>query len=254
MSSVQKLQIGNMALIKACLSQYRLVRNQLGSDGNVQIAIIGDNPTQFFFKIKGIVNDDSTTKSEFDGGEYIGVIWQNSLQTPPSFKIYTPNGVIKCNTDAVCTSISKYHPQNYRPELKIYGFITNMMGVIKCWRYTKYGIGLLYDGNEEKQFLTICKYAAESKEYNRKHHYDILEAFMDENLNECISTQLQVVTLEETKIEQDKETMIKQIETVKTTIRKHIRPTRGKAKNGTQTDSAKEAVDDTQNKVVDTVK
>lgn len=227
MSSVRNVMIDHKALIVACLSQYRMVREQLGGDSNVQIAIMGDDPTKFIFKIEGITGDESDPDSkEFEGGQYIGMIWQDSLQKPPSFKIYTPNGVIETGTANVCTVISKYHPQNYRPELKIYGFITNMMGAIKCWRYTRWGIGLLYNGDEKKQSAQIVRCAKLSKAWNLKHYPDELKAFDVEDLMCSVSKKLAEVTLNEKKIEEDREKMLDTMKTKKTTGR--VRPTRRK--------------------------
>jgi hypothetical protein len=222
MASVKNIRIGNKPLIQACLSQYLMAIDKLGRGSLVQIAIMGDDPTTFVFKIEGITGtDDDPTGMEFGGGQYLGIIWQSDLRNPPKFKIYTPNGVMKDNTESICTSISKYHPQNYRPELKIYGFICNMMGALKCWRDTKHGIGLLYDGDEKLQTANIIRLAAKSKAYNIKHHADILEAFIEESLVSSVSKKLEVVALEEDKIEQNK---IKMIEKLKKPAR--ARPTR----------------------------
>jgi len=202
-----------------------MARKRLGNDSNVQIAFVGDDATRFAFKIEGITGDDiDPTGREFEGGQYLGVIWQDSLENPPKFIMYTPNGVIKCNVSAVCVSISDYHRQNYRPVLKIYGFITNIMGAIKCWRDTEHGINLLYDGDVEKQVVNIRRLAKTSKAYNEKYHRDILKLFEEESLTSDISTKLAKVTLDEEAVEKSKADMLKTINNKKPATR--TRPTR----------------------------
>lgn len=212
-------RLGYAKLAKACLNSYLTAREHLGPDSNVKIAIMGDDPTRFVFKIDGISGDHD----EFKGGQYIGLIWQDSLTDPPQFKIYTPNGVIECNTAAICTSISKYHPQNYRPELGIYGFISSMMGAIQCWETTKHGIGMLYDGNLPKQIANIRKFAKASKAYNTKYHADVLAAFDSDDLDDNIAKQLEQVKLDNEKTEHAKEEMKSKLAVKKST---RTRPTR----------------------------
>ena len=192
-------------LVRACMSQYLMAQENL-EGSNIRLVFAGDQANEFWFMISGITGDEGDPESkEFEGGVYLGKIRQTDLRRPPLFMMYTPNGVIAEGTENVCTVISKYHPQNYRPELKIYGFITNMMGALKCWRYTKYGIGLLYDGNIDAQHRNIVRLAKASMTWNRKHHPEILEAFDEQKVNKELSEGIEKVKLEEAKQAEKKE-------------------------------------------------
>ena len=207
-----------------------MAKKELGKE--VSITIVGDDPCQMCFKISGITgSEDDPDSKEFEGGVYLGIIKQKSLATPPEFMLYTPNGVVETGTYNVCTAISKYHSQQYRPEMKIYGFISNMMGAIKCWRFTKTGIGLMYDGDVMKQSANITRLAKLSVRYNQKHHADILKAFDEEESPELLDggiiDQLKEVVIEEKKIEESCK-KLKTLMGLKKDAEKRHRPVRKK--------------------------
>ena len=220
---MSKLVIGRKSLLKACLEQYRIVRNK--GDRTIQIAIMGDDPTQYTFKIEFIGGDKEGDEGfEFSGGQYMGIIHQKSLEKPPNFMMYTPNGVIQTNTEAVCVSISKYHSQNYRPELGLYGYLVNIVVAILCWKETGHGIGLLFDGNINPQVCKITNFASKSHEWNAKHKSVELAAIAEQSLTPNLTKQLNQLNIDDTERQCATDVMKKKLDNKKAT--KRVRPTR----------------------------
>jgi hypothetical protein len=217
---MSKLVIGHRSLVKACLQQYRMVREK--SDRTIQIAITGDDPTEFVFKIEYIGGDNPGDEGyEFQGGQYIGRIHQKSLELPPSFEMWTPNGVMSTDTESICVSISKYHSQNYRAELGLYGYLVNIVVAMLCWKETKYGIGLKYNGDIRNQVSDITMCAASSHEWNLKHRTIELDAIADQVLTQSLTEQLDQLQVDDEKRQEQSEVM-------KETLAKKAKTKRGR--------------------------
>lgn len=69
-------------------------------------------------------NLQSDIYPEWEGGVYLLKIIMGDTfpMQPPKFYLYTPNGVYKTGTTALCISIGHFHAENWRPVLGLIGF------------------------------------------------------------------------------------------------------------------------------------
>lgn len=111
---------------------------------------------------------------EFVGAEVLAEMFagpQYPFQ-PPEILFLTPQGVYNINTRSICTTISKYHSEDYPAVLGQGGFAREMLNGLLSHVDLKGGINIVATSDAEKRV-----FAAKSKEYNRKHHADLIKEF-----------------------------------------------------------------------------
>ena len=83
----------------------------------------------------------------------------------------TPNGVFKTNTQNLCISISRYHPESWRPAIGLHGFADQLIGCMIAYDMLGSGIGLIFNDTTKEQKQVI---ANSSKAFNETHYSEIL--------------------------------------------------------------------------------
>ncbi|CAI2378730.1 unnamed protein product [Moneuplotes crassus] len=95
-------------------------------------------------------------------GVYHGAVTlpQNYPRSPPEIRMYTPNGRFLTN-EALCLSISSYHPESWNPGWRFYQAIIGLVSVMT--EDVEHGIGMIVESESER-----LKRARESIEFNLK--------------------------------------------------------------------------------------
>lgn len=108
---------------------------------------------------------------EYMGGEYIVkfMIPSGYPTKPPRFRVLTPNGVYGAD-EKVCVSQGEYHENQYVQTLKIPGFASALAGGLINHKDLGHGINIVTTTTEDRRRLALS-----SKEYNAKHHPEIVE-------------------------------------------------------------------------------
>jgi ubiquitin-protein ligase len=110
----------------------------------------------------------------FEGGQYVGklILPKDYPHSPPTVMFLTPNGRFKPG-EAICTSISSYHPETWSSLLKIETVLISLRSFMNS---DDVGVGaapemsLPLDCRNEVQ----KRFAADSIEYNRRCFADVL--------------------------------------------------------------------------------
>jgi Ubiquitin-protein ligase len=126
-----------------------------------------ENVTKWFVMLSGFDGDEG----EYKDGEYLVEldIPPGFPRDPPVFRFLTPNGLFEVGVSA-CVHIGVYHPENYRPAIKLYSFCEQLVSGMIGWKFIGSGIGIINTTVEQKKML-----AAQSREYNRMFNREALE-------------------------------------------------------------------------------
>ena len=112
-----------------------------------------DNLLEWHFVVYGL-------DAPYEGGVYHGLIIlpQDYPKRPPEVRMYTPSGRFLTN-QALCLSISNYHPESWNPGWKVYHVILGLISVMT--EDVEFGIGMIMDSEQVRQ-----KYAKDSIQFN----------------------------------------------------------------------------------------
>jgi hypothetical protein len=162
-------------------------RVPLANDGGMGMPILTLPPNdadiyQIYVLLIGLYGPNG----EFVGGEFLVKMTLPKKEkgaagypyNPPIFSFMTPNGVYELNAKSPCVSIGVFHQNEmrgsggYSAGLKLTGFIENIWGTFVDPKSLGHGIAIMKFNSE-----TCRSMAQTSREYNRKHHAELMKQF-----------------------------------------------------------------------------
>ena len=144
----------NNFTLRRIQKEYKMLQNDPELLPNALVVPNPDNLLEWHFVVYDL-------EGHYSGGVYHGVVFlpQNYPKSPPEIRMYTPNGRFLTN-QALCLSISSYHPESWNPGWKFYQAILGLISVMT--EDVEFGIGMIMESKEVR-----AQKAKESIEFNQ---------------------------------------------------------------------------------------